>query len=186
VPGLQVVMPATPRDAKGLLKAAIRDDNPVLCVEHKALHAMKGEVPDDDYVADLGRAEVVREGGDVTVVSAGRMVHQAVKAAEELATEGLGVEVIDLRTIQPWDRETVLGSVGKTHRLVVAHEAVRQFGFGAEVAAVVAEEAMDELDAPIFRVGAPFVPVPFSLEHAYLPQAAQIVQAARRAAEARF
>ncbi len=186
VPGLKVVMPATPADAKGLLKSAIRDDNPVLVVEHKALHAMKGPIPDGEHLVPIGQAQVLREGDDVTLVSAGRMVHQALKAAEELAGEGLGLEVIDLRSIQPWDKETVFASVAKTHRLVIAQEAVKAFGFGAEVAATVAEEIMDELDAPIGRVGAPFVPVPFGLEGAYLPGSGQIAQAARQAAEGGF
>ncbi|MBU1274574.1 MAG: alpha-ketoacid dehydrogenase subunit beta [Proteobacteria bacterium] len=186
VPGLKVVMPATPADAKGLLKSAIRDDNPVLVVEHKALHAMKGEVPEGEHLVPIGEARVCRQGGDVTVVTAGRMVHEALAAAAELEAEGIGLEVIDLRSIQPWDKQTVFDSVAKTHRLVVAHEAVKAFGFGAEVAAAVGEELMDELDAPIGRVGAPFMPVPFSLEQAYLPGAVQIAQAARQAAQGGF
>lgn len=186
VPGLKVVLPATPQDAKGLLKSAIRDDNPVLVVEHKALHAMKGPLEDGEVLTPIGQAAVLRSGADVSVVTAGRMVHQALKAAEELHAEGLDLEVIDLRTIQPWDRETVFASVAKTHRLVIAQEAVKQFGFGAEVAATVSEEVLDELDAPIARVGAPFVPVPFGLEKDYLPNSSHIMKAARAAARGGF
>ncbi len=186
VPGLKVVMPATPHDAKGMLKAAVRDDNPVIFVEHKALHGLKGEVPEGDYLVPLGQADIKRQGDDVTVVSAGRMVHESLKAAEELAEQGISLEVLDLRSIQPWDREAVFASLAKTHRLLIAHEAVKQFGFGAEIAAAVSEEILDELDAPIVRVGAPFVPIPFGLEQAYLPGAADIVQAAEGAVQGGF
>ena len=185
VPGLKVVMPATPYDAKGLLKAAIRDENPVMVVEHKALYGMKGPVFEDkqeEHLVPIGSAEIRRHGRDVTVVAAGRTVHHALEAANTLHSEGIDLEVVDLRSIQPWDRETVFESVGKTHRLVIAHEAVRSFGIGAEIAAVAAEEIMDELDAPIRRVGAPFVPVPFGLEQAYLPGPDAIVAAAREVA----
>ena len=181
VPGLKVVMPATPHDAKGLIKSAIRDDNPVLVVENKALHALKGEIPDEEYLVPIGEADVKRQGTEVTVVATSRMVHESLKAADELASDGVEIEVIDLRTIQPWDRETVFASVAKTHRLVIAHEATKQFGIGAEISAVVAEEILDELDAPIMRVGAPFVPVPFSLEQAFLPNAKDVVQAVQKA-----
>lgn len=186
VPGLKVVMPSTPQDAKGLLKSAIRDDNPVLVVEHKVLHSMKGEVEEGEVLTPIGKAAVRRPGADITIVSAGRMVLQALEAAGQLEAEGIKAEVIDLRTIQPWDRETVFNSVCKTHRLVIAQEAVKQFGFGAEVAASVSEEILEELDAPIGRVGGPFVPVPFGLEKHYLPGASQIVEAARAAAQGGF
>ncbi len=180
IPGLKVVMPATPYDMKGLLKSAIRDDNPVLVVENKALHAMKGEVPEEEYTVPIGQADIKEEGSDVTVIATSRIVHDAMKASTELEAEGISLEVIDLRTIQPWDKETVFNSIGKTHRLVIAHEAVKQFGIGAEMSATVAEEIMDELDAPILRVGAPFVPVPFSLEKQFLPDTRQIVEAVRK------
>jgi pyruvate/2-oxoglutarate/acetoin dehydrogenase E1 component len=166
VPGLKVVMPGTPYDVKGLLKSAIRDDNPVIVLEHKALHALKGNIPEEEYLVPIGKAEVKREGSDVTLIATSRMVHESLKAANMLAEENINVEVIDLLSISPWDKEAVFNSVAKTHRLVIAHEAVKSFGIGAEISAAVAEEIMEELDAPIMRVGAPFVPIPFSLEKA--------------------
>ncbi len=186
VPGLKVVMPATPYDVKGLLKSAIRDDNPVIVVENKALHALKGKIPEEEYLVPIGKADVKREGRDVTVVATSRMVHESRKAAENLAKEDIEIELIDLLTISPWDKETVFHSVAKTHRLVIAHEAVKRFGAGAEIAAAVAEEILDELDAPILRVGAPFVPVPFSLEQAYLPNAEDVVSAVKKTLERTF
>ncbi|MGD9973893.1 MAG: alpha-ketoacid dehydrogenase subunit beta [Desulfatirhabdiaceae bacterium] len=180
VPGLKVVMPSTPYDVKGILKSAIRDDNPVIVVENKALHALKGEIPEEEYVIPIGRADIKRSGADVTVVATSRMVHESLKAAGILATEKIDVEVIDLVSISPWDKDTVFQSISRTHHLVVAHEAVKQFGIGAEICATVAEEIMDELDAPIGRVGAPFVPVPFSLEQAYLPNAGDVIAAVRK------
>lgn len=177
IPGLKVVMPATPYDVKGILKAAIRDDNPVLVIEHKGLHALKGEVPEQEYVLPIGKAFTKRQGTDVTIVATSRMVHEALKAAEELEKRGISVEVIDLLSISPWDKNAVFESVSKTHRLVIAQEAVKNFGAGSEIAATVAEEILDELDAPIIRVGAPFVPVPFALEEVYLPDALHIVKA---------
>ncbi|MGB6066177.1 MAG: alpha-ketoacid dehydrogenase subunit beta [Desulfomonilaceae bacterium] len=184
VPGLKVVMPATPHDVKGLLKSAIRDDSPVIVVENKSLHAIEGQIPEEEFLVPIGEADVKREGTDVTVVATSRMVHESLKAAAALGDQGISVEVIDLRSIQPWDKEAVFKSVAKTHRLVVAHEAVKNFGIGAEISATVAEELMDELDAPIFRVGAPFVPVPFGLEKAYLPGADQVTNAVRKAVKA--
>ncbi|HDP25576.1 MAG TPA: alpha-ketoacid dehydrogenase subunit beta [Deltaproteobacteria bacterium] len=188
VPGLKVVMAATPYDVKGLLKASIRDDNPVIFIENKTLHAMKGQAAEvsEDVILPLGKADIKREGSDVTVVAASRLVHESLKAAEKLATEGINVEVIDLMTIQPWDRETVFTSVAKTHRLVVAHEAVKQFGFGAEIAAAVAEEILDELDAPILRVGAPFGPASYSLEKFYVPGADDVGAAVKKTLERSF
>jgi len=177
VPGLKVVMPSTPYDVKGLLKAAIRDDNPVLFFENKALYAMKGEIPDEEYLVPIGKADIKRAGRDVTVVAVSRMVHQALDAAKVLSGEGIDVEVIDLRTISPLDKETVLSSVEKTSRLVIAHEAVKSFGIGAEISAMVCEEMIDRLDAPVVRVGAPFVPPPFALEHLYLPNAGDVADA---------
>jgi acetoin:2,6-dichlorophenolindophenol oxidoreductase subunit beta len=169
VPGLKVVMPATATDAAGLLRAAIADPNPVVFVENKTLYFRQEELEREDV--PIGRARVVRPGRDVTVVALSRLVHEAVAAAEELAREGIDVEVIDPRTLVPLDLETIVESVSRTHRLVVAHEAVVYGGFGAEIAAQAQAAAFDDLDAPVARVGAPFEPVPFSppLEDAYLP-----------------
>ncbi len=186
VPGLKVVMPGTPYDVKGLLKSAIRDDNPVIVVENKALHALKGVIPEEEYLVPIGKADVKKEGSDVTVVATSRMVHESLKAADILGKENIHVEVIDLLSISPWDKETVFDSVAKTHRLVIAHEAVKNFGVGAEISATVAEEIMDELDAPILRVGAPFVPIPFSLEKAYLPDAEDVITAVKKTLERTF
>lgn len=180
IPGLKVVMPATPADAKGLLKSAIRDDDPVLVLEHKALYASTGDVPAGEHLVPIGKADVRRNGKDVTIVTASRMVHHALEAAETLSSQGTDVEVIDLRSLTPLDRETVLASVAKTSRLVIAHEAVKSFGIGAEISAMVAEEMIDVLDAPIARVGAPFSPVPFSQEADYLPNAADVVRAVEK------
>ena len=180
VPGLKVVMPATPYDAKGLLKTAIRDDDPVLVVENKALYGMKGDIPEEEYLVPLGKAEVKKEGRDVTVVATSRMVHEAMEAAETLSKEGTEIEVIDLRSISPLDKETIFRSVEKTTRLVIAHEAVKAFGVGAEISALVSEEMIDCLDGPILRVGAPFTPVPYNLEKAYLPGSTDVVKAVRK------
>jgi pyruvate dehydrogenase E1 component beta subunit len=183
VPGLKVVCPATPADAYGLLKAAVADPNPVVFVENKALYGLKGELADDAGPQPLGKARVARRGRDVTVVTYGATVHTALKAAAALAGEGVDVEILDLRTLQPWDEAAVLESLRRTHRLVVAHEAVEAFGAGAEIAARMADVGFEELDAPIVRVGAPFMPVPFarSLEQRYIPDADGIAAAARRA-----
>ncbi|MCP4718153.1 MAG: alpha-ketoacid dehydrogenase subunit beta [Desulfobacteraceae bacterium] len=183
IPGLKVVMPSTPHDVKGILKASIRDDNPVIVVENKALHALKGEIPEEDYVMEIGKADIKKHGTDVTVVATSRMVHESLKAAGTLGEDGIDIEVVDLISISPWDRETVFNSISKTNHLVIAHEAVKQFGIGAEIAASVGEEIFDELDAPIERVGAPFVPVPFNLEQAYLPNAQDIVSAVKKTLE---
>jgi pyruvate dehydrogenase E1 component beta subunit len=179
IPGLKVIMPATPYDAKGLLTAAIRDDNPVFCLEHKKCYTMAGDVPQEQYELPLGVAEVKRPGSDVTIVATSYMVHEALQAAEELAGRGIEAEVIDPRTLLPLDMDTILKSVRKTHRVVIAHEAVKFCGFGAEIAAQVTEAAFDALEAPPLRVAAPFCPVPFSapLEKAYLPNAQDIVDA---------
>jgi pyruvate/2-oxoglutarate/acetoin dehydrogenase E1 component len=186
VPGLKVVMPGTPYDVKGLLKSAIRDDNPVIVVENKTLHALKGPIPEQEYLVPIGKADIKKQGTDVTVVATSRMVHEALKAADILGQENINIEVIDLLSISPWDKETVLNSVAKTHRLVIAHEAVKSFGVGAEISAVVAEEIMEELDAAIMRVGAPFVPIPFSLEKAYLPNADDVIKAVKKTLERTF
>ena len=162
IPGLKVVIPSNPADAKGLLKAAIRSDDPVLYFEHKVLFPMKGPVPDGDHIVPIGKANVSRKGKDVTIVSYSVMMHRALEAAEKLAAEGIEAEVIDLRTISPIDKDTIFESLRKTKRLVIVHEAVKQGGVGAEISALVAEEMIDWLDAPIRRIGAPFVTVPFS------------------------
>ncbi len=186
VPGLKVVMAANPYDVKGLLKSAVRDDNPVIFIENKTLHAMKGSVPEEEYLVPLGKADVKREGTDVTIVSASRLVNESLKAAQDLSGEGISVEVVDLMTIQPWDKETVYRSICKTHRLVIAHEAVKQFGFGAEIAAAAAEDILDELDAPIVRVGAPFVPASYSLEKHYVPNAGDVAKAVKAVLDKSF
>jgi pyruvate dehydrogenase E1 component beta subunit len=182
IPGLRVVMPSTPYDAKGLLTTAIRDDNPVLFIEHKMLYGVEGGVPEESYTIPFGQADVKREGRDVTVVATAAMVHKALAAADELAQEGIEIEVVDPRTLSPLDGEGIIASVKKTHRLVIVHEEVRQAGSGAEIAAIAAEEAFDYLDAPIKRVAAPFTPVPFSpaLEGEFIPNEAQIVTAVRQ------
>jgi 2-oxoisovalerate dehydrogenase E1 component beta subunit len=183
-PGLKVVAPAFPTDAKGLLKAAIRDDNPVVFLEHKWIYRrIKEVVPEDPgFVLPIGSAEVKRSGDDVTIVAYGMMVHQALEAAENLAAEGIGVEVLDLRTVQPLDRDAILASVAKTSRAIVLYESHRFLGIGAEVAATIAEEGFGSLDAPVVRLAPPNVPVPFSptLEDAYLPQVADIEDAVRK------
>ena len=171
VPGLKVVMPTTPYDAKGLLISSIRDDNPVIFIENKRALAFRGEVPDEPYEIPLGVADVKREGSDVTVVSTGYLVKDALDLAEEMAEQGVSLEVIDPRTLSPLDMDTIVESVQKTSRAVVAQEAVNFCGLGAEIAASIQERAFDYLDAPVKRVGAPFSPVPFSpvLEAAWLP-----------------
>ena len=156
------MVPSSPAEGKGLLKSAIRNDNPVMFFEHKTLFKMEGEVPDEEYTIPIGKARVAREGRDVSIVVYGVMVSRALTAAEELAKENIECEVIDLRTLSPWDKETVLASVRKTGRAVVAHEAVKQGGFGAELSATIAEEAFADLKAPVVRIGAPFVPIPMS------------------------
>ena len=182
VPGLKVVMPSRAVDAAGLLASAIADSNPVVFVECKTLYFRKEQVPDELPAVPIGEAAVLREGRDVTIVALSRLVHDALGAAERLAAEdGIEAEVIDPRTLVPLDLETIVASVERTTRLVVAHEAVTHGGAGAEVAALVQEAAFDHLDAPVVRVGAPFAPVPFSaqLEDAYLPGADEIVAAVR-------
>ncbi len=182
VPGLKVVFPATPTDARGLLYASIYDDNPVIFFEHRTLYGIKEEVPDELEPIALGEARVHREGEDVTVVATGRLVHEALAAAKEAEREGISVEVLDPRTLQPLDEQTVVESVKKTSRCVVAHEAVTRMGFGAEVAAVVQHEAFDYLDAPIERVGAKFAPIPFApvMEDYVVPHARDVLEAIYR------
>jgi len=182
LPGLKVVMPSTPYDAKGLLIEAIRDDNPVVFLEHKMLYALEGDVPEGEYAIPFGQADIKREGKDVTVVATANMVHTAMAAAEKLSVEGISLEVVDPRTLYPLDEDGIIASVKKTHRLVIVHEEVKFAGSGAEIAAIVAEKAFDYLDAPILRVAAPFCPVPFSppLEKAYVPSEAQLIDAVHK------
>ncbi|MCC7363804.1 MAG: alpha-ketoacid dehydrogenase subunit beta [Dehalococcoidia bacterium] len=182
IPGLKVVMPSGAYEAKGLMVAAVRDDNPVIVVNNKLSLGMKAHVPEELYEIPLGKANIVRPGTNFTIVATGRMVHESVRAAEMLTADGLDVEVIDPRTLQPFDTETCVESVRKTHRALVAHEAVRFGGIGAEFAAQIQEEAFDYLDAPVGRVGAPFAPVPFSpaLEKHYIPTADTIAAEVRR------
>ncbi len=186
IPGLKIVCPATPSDAKGLLLSAIEDPNPVLFFEHKHLYRrIKGEVPDERYTVPFGEARIHRAGDDVTVVTWGAMVYTAGEAAETLAADGVSVEIVDLRTLIPWDKEAVLASVAKCSKVLVLHEDTRTGGFGAEIAATIAEEAFESLDAPVKRIGAPDTPVPFSppLEKAFIPQVAGVVAALRELAE---
>jgi 2-oxoisovalerate dehydrogenase E1 component beta subunit len=183
-PGLKVICPAFPGDAKGLLKSAIRDDNPVVFLEHKWIYRRIKELvsEDPDFLVPIGKALVRRPGTDVTIVTYGMMAHQALEAAEVLATKGVSAEVVDLRTIQPLDTQTVLESVAKTSRALVLYESHRFLGVGAEVASVIAEEAFEHLDAPVMRLAPPNVPVPFSptLEDAYLPQVSDIFDAVNK------
>ncbi len=183
IPGLIVVCPSNAYDVKGLMAACIREDNPTLFVLHKRMLGQKGNVPEERYEIPLGVARIAREGDDITIVSWGRTVNDSLAAADQLATEGVSCEVIDLRTLSPLDISTVVASVRKTNRVVVAHEAVRFGGFGAEVAAQIQEEAFDHLDAPVGRIAAPFSPVPFSpaLEGLYVPDAARIADGLRAA-----
>ena len=183
-PGLKCVCPATPEDAKGLIVAAIEDPNPVLYFEHKHLYRrIKGEVPEERYTTPIGKARLHRQGDEITVVTWGAMVYTADEAAKQLGD--LSVEILDLRTILPWDKEAVLVSVRKTSKVMVLHEDTHTGGFGAEIAATIAEEAFEDLDAPPRRLTAPDSPVPFSpvLEHAFLPQVADVVAALRELAQ---
>jgi 2-oxoisovalerate dehydrogenase E1 component beta subunit len=184
VPGLKCVCPSTPEDAKGLIISSIQDPNPVLFFEHKHLYRrVKGEVPDERYTTPIGEARIHREGDDITIVTWGAMVYTAEEAAETL--DDLSVEIVDLRTVLPWDKEAVLTSVRKTSKVIVLHEDTHTGGFGAEIAATIAEEAFEDLDAPPKRVTAPDTPVPFApvLEGAFLPQVSDVVAALREVAE---
>jgi pyruvate dehydrogenase E1 component beta subunit len=182
VPGLKVVYPSTPEDARGLLWSSIYDDNTVIFFEHRLLYPLKGEVPDEIEPIALGKARVLREGSDVTVVAIGRMVPEALKAAEDAEREGISVEVVDPRTLLPLDEGTIIASVKKTTRCVTAHEAVTRGGFGAELTAVVQAGAFDYLDAPIERVGAKFAPLAFApaMEQWVVPHAADVLEAVKR------
>jgi len=182
VPGLKVVLPSTPYDAKGLLKAAIREDNPVVFIESGMLYRIKGPVPDGEYVVPLGQCDVKKTGNDVTIVAVSRAVVEALAAASKLEEQGITADVIDPRTIQPLDLTTILESVKKTGRLIIASDDVKCGSIGSEIAAQVVEEAFDSLDAPILRVASPDMPIPFSptLEQAYMLNAQKIIEAARK------
>lgn len=182
-PGIKVVMPSTPADAAGLLRTAIRDNNPILFFEHKALYATKGEVPDDpEFSIPFGQANVVKEGNDVTIVTNHIYLDKALSVANKLEKEGIGVEVIDPRTLVPLDKDTIIESVKKTGRLIVVHEAHKIAGWGAEIASMAMEEAFDYLDAPVLRLGAKHSPLPFNLglENAVVPQEVEIEDAVRK------
>jgi pyruvate/2-oxoglutarate/acetoin dehydrogenase E1 component len=182
VPGLKVVYASTPTDVRGLLWSSIYDDNPIVFFEHRLLYGIKEEVPAELEPIPLGKARVMREGEDVTVIATGPMVHQSLKAADEADKDGISVEVVDPRTLQPLDTETIIASVKKTNRAVTAHEAVTRMGFGAELAAVIQYEAFDWLDAPIERVGAKFAPLAFApaMEQWVVPHAADVLEAVKR------
>jgi 2-oxoisovalerate dehydrogenase E1 component beta subunit len=178
-PGMKVVAPSTPSDAKGLIKAAVRDNNPVLFLEHKFLYRrIKGEVPDDNSVVPIGKARVHREGRDVSIITYAAMVHSAQEAADILAKEGIEVEIIDLRTLSPLDREAITQTVKKTNKVILLHEDTKTGGLAGEIAAIINEEAFDDLDGPIVRITSLDTPVPFSppLEHYFLPQVEDVVR----------
>jgi acetoin:2,6-dichlorophenolindophenol oxidoreductase subunit beta len=182
VPGLKIVMPSTPYNAKGLLKSAIRDDNPVVFFEHKYQYSrLKGQVPEEEYLIPLGQADIRRAGEDLTIIGSGAMANQALAAADLLAAEGIKAEVIDLQTLVPLDKKTILRSVEKTGKVLIVHEAPTFGGFGGEIAAMIADEAFYSLDGPIKRVGAPFTPVPVSpiLEKFYIPNGEKIAKVAK-------
>lgn len=182
VPGLKVVIPSTPYDAKGLLKTSIRENNVVMFFEHKMLYRLKGQVPDEEYTIPLGKADIKREGNDVTIVATSLMVHRSLSAANRLAKEGVSVELVDPRTLVPFDKKAVLDSVKKTGRLVIVEEGVRTGGVGAEIAALVSEEAFDYLDAPIQRVASFDVPIPYSppLESYVIPDENRIIATVKK------
>ena len=184
-PGLKVVAPATAYDAKGLIKAAIRDDNPVIYFEHKFLYRrIKEEIPAEDYIVPIGKAIVRREGADISMITYGAMVWTALEAAQELEKEGISIEVVDLRSLLPYDEETVLASVRKCNKVILLHEDTRTGGMAGELAALIAEMAFEDLDGPVVRVTAPDTPVPFSppLEEYFLPNAGKVIEAAKKLA----
>jgi pyruvate/2-oxoglutarate/acetoin dehydrogenase E1 component len=186
IPGLKCVCPATPEDAKGLLISAIEDPNPVLYFEHKHLYRrIKANVPEERYTTPIGKARLHREGDDISVITWGAMVYTADEAAKQLEGEGISMEIVDLRSVLPWDRDAVLDSVRKTSKALVLHEDTHTGGFGAEIAATIAEEAFEDLDGPVRRITAPDTPVPFSpaLEQAFIPQVEDVVNSVRELAE---
>jgi len=177
IPGLKVVYPTTPEDALGLLMTSIEDDNPVIFMEHKLLYGVKGEVPDDIKPIPLGVARVHRKGTDITVIATGKMVHEAIAAAKQLSKEGISVEVLDPRTLYPLDKKAIFESVEKTHKVLVITEENKRGGYGGEISAMISEECFDSLDAPVVRIGALNVPIPFAkcLEEVVIPNAKDIV-----------
>jgi pyruvate dehydrogenase E1 component beta subunit len=181
-PGLKVVVPSEPSDVKGLIKSAVRDDDPVIFFQHKKLFAQKGPVPEGEYLVPLGKGEIKRKGRDLTIITYSRMTYSSLEAADQLAKDGIDAEVIDLRTLKPLDFDLIAESVRKTYHVLVVHEACVTGGFGAEIAARIGEELFDELDAPVLRIGAKDVPIPFSpvLENFVLPQVGDIVKGAKR------
>jgi pyruvate dehydrogenase E1 component beta subunit len=181
IPGLKVVMPATPADAKGLLTASIRDNNPVIFMEHKALYSMKGDVPEGEYTVPLGSANVAKEGTDVTIVAWSLMTQVALAAAKQLEEEGVSAEVVDIRSLVPLDKETIFDSVRKTHKLAIVQEAVHTSGIASEIAALVAENCLEELDENIARITAPDCPIPYSpvLEDEYVPSPQKVMDKIR-------
>jgi pyruvate/2-oxoglutarate/acetoin dehydrogenase E1 component len=181
MPGLKLVMPSTPYDAKGLLKASIRDNDPVVFIEHKLLYMTEGEVPDGEYVLPLGKADIKREGKDVTLITYSLMTLKCMEAAEILAKQGIDAEVVDLRTLSPLDKETILSSVRKTSRAVIVHEAVKQGGIGGDISAIIMEEAFDSLDAPAMRIAGKFTTIPYNLhlEKSSVPSTEDIVAGVR-------
>jgi len=185
VPGLKVVFPSTPNDAQGLLWSSIYDDNPVIFFEHRLLYPVKGEAPAEVEPVEIGQAWIHREGEDVTVVATGRLVHEALAAADEAEEQGISVEVFDPRTLLPFDEDALVASVEKTNRCVVAHEAIVRMGFGAEIAAIVQERCFDYLDAPVERVGSKFCPLPFApvMEEFVVPHKADVLDAILRTVE---
>ncbi len=178
IPGLKLVMPSAPYDAKGLLKAAIRDDDPVIFLEHKLLYMTKGEVPEEDYIVPLGQADVKRSGEDITLLTYSYMTLKCLEAAEALQKEGISVEVVDLRTLTPLDKETILHSVEKTGRAIVVHEAVKRGGVGGDIAAMIMEEAYDDLDGPVMRIGGKNTTIPYNLalEKVCVPSVEEIIE----------
>lgn len=181
IPGLKVVMPSTPYDVKGLLKTSIRDDNPIIFIEHKMLYNIKGPIPEEEYLIPLGKADIKRQGKDVTVVATSMMVHKALKAAEILAKDGIDIEIIDPRTLVPLDEDTIINSVKKTGKMVVVHEACVRAGIGAEITSIVVEKAFDYLNSPIKRVGSLDVPTPYCpiLEREVIPDEEDIINAVK-------
>ncbi|MBI4595624.1 MAG: alpha-ketoacid dehydrogenase subunit beta [Candidatus Tectomicrobia bacterium] len=182
IPGLKVIIPSDPYDAKGLLKTAIRDDNPVIFIEHKLLYGKRGEIPEEEYTIPFGKALIRREGTDLTLITWGKMVDTCLSASEKLANDGIMAEVIDLRTLAPLDKEAIFQSVKKTGKVVIVHEACLTSGFGGEIAALIADEVFDYLDAPVKRVAAPDAPIPFNpiLEKKYLPDEDKVVKAVKQ------
>lgn len=178
IPGLKVVMPATPYDAKGLLKASIRDDNPIIFIEHKQLYMTKGEVPEDEYIVPLGQADIKREGNDITLISYSYMTLKCLEAAEALAQEGINVEVVDLRTLNPLDKGIILDSVEKTGRAIVVHEAIKRGGVGGDIATMIMEEAYDDMDGPVMRICGKNTTIPYNLglEKVCVPSVQEIVE----------